>query len=125
VNDVVTGPCFIWCYRGLMAEPRWKDVDTSKLNHPPCQRNITINYHISLQTENYTELCSIAIDLSILPPLPREKLTGGTYYELAFDVVLLFGLTELKAQIAWEEGVGGISYIPRRYWEVLIQFQIH
>ncbi|KAF8181789.1 hypothetical protein BJ912DRAFT_1061935 [Pholiota molesta] len=73
----------VWCYRGLMGEPKWRDVDT----------------------KNYTNLCSIAADLSHLHLMPMKKLAGeGTYYRLQFDVVLLFVLTELKAQIAWKEG---------------------
>jgi hypothetical protein len=74
-----------------------------------------MNYHISWQIENYTNLCSIAADLSHLHLMPMKKLAGeGTYYKLQFDIVLLFGLAELKAQIAWKEGVGDVSYIPRR-----------
>lgn len=30
---------------------------------------------------------------------------GDLYYRLYFDIVLLFGLTELKAQMAWMENV--------------------
>ncbi|KAG6382092.1 hypothetical protein JVT61DRAFT_733 [Boletus reticuloceps] len=30
---------------------------------------------------------------------------GGTYYSILFYVVLLFGLTELKAQISWIDNV--------------------
>ena len=30
---------------------------------------------------------------------------GGVYYSIDFCVVLLFGLTELKAQISWTENV--------------------
>jgi len=38
---------------------------------------------------------------------PRTDGTNGEkYYEWHFDVILLFGLTELKAQVAWMENVG-------------------
>ena len=30
---------------------------------------------------------------------------GGVYYSIVFYVVLLFGLTELRAQISWRENV--------------------
>jgi len=37
-------------------------------------------------------------------PLPVPKAQGkGIFYRLHFDIVLLFGMTELKAQIAWKE----------------------
>ena len=35
----------------------------------------------------------------------RTNHRGAKYYVLGFDVVLLFGLTELKAQLAWTENV--------------------
>ena len=41
---------------------------------------------------------------SSIRPQTNPK-TGVVYYNLYFDVVLLFGLTELKAQIAWIENV--------------------
>jgi hypothetical protein len=46
------------------------------------------------------------------------------FYRMDFDIVLLFGLAELKAQIAWKEGVSGVFCIPGRHWEVLIESQI-
>jgi len=30
----------------------------------------------------------------------------GVFYSCDFDVVLVFGLTELKAMVAWKENVG-------------------
>jgi hypothetical protein len=35
----------------------------------------------------------------------RQGKSGGCYYRQDFDVILLFGLTELKAQISWMEKV--------------------
>lgn len=32
---------------------------------------------------------------------PQEADDGGVYYEVDYDIILLFGLTELKAQISW------------------------
>jgi hypothetical protein len=57
--------------------------------------------------DNYTELCTIEVDLSHLPLSPRPKYSGeGTFYRTEYDIVLLFGLTEFKAAIAWKENVG-------------------
>ena len=55
--------------------------------------------------ENYTHLCDIALDLSTVPLISRQNSAGKTYYSLDYDVVLSFGLTELKAQVAWLEKV--------------------
>jgi hypothetical protein len=47
------------------------------------------------------------MDLSYLPLSPRSKYSGaGTYYHLDYEVILLFGLTELEAMVAWKENVG-------------------
>lgn len=54
---------------------------------------------------NYAKLGNIEADLSHLPLTPLRGSQGGTYYRVDYDVVLIFGLTELKAVIAWEEEV--------------------
>lgn len=75
----------IWCYRGSEPNPRWKDVDTDR----------------------YTKLCTLQVDFSRLPVTQHRKTGGsaGVYYRVDFDIVLQFGLTELKAQVAWKENV--------------------
>ena len=56
--------------------------------------------------DNYTKLCTIDADLSRVPLLPKSKASGsGSFYRLDYDIVLLFGMTELKAQVAWKENV--------------------
>ena len=66
-----------------------------------------MNNYLTRSTENYTKLCTIEIDLSHLPLSPRSKASGGgNFYRLDYDIVLLFGLTELKAVIAWKQNVG-------------------
>jgi hypothetical protein len=67
----------------------------------------TINYCFNEKyIENYTKLCTIEVDLSHLPLSPRSKSGGGSFYRLDYDIVLMFGLTELKAVIAWKQNVG-------------------
>jgi len=67
------------------------------------RQNIT---YIIASIDNYTELCTIEVDLSHLP-LPLQPSSGkGNFYKVKYDIVLLFGLTEFKAAIAWEENVG-------------------
>jgi hypothetical protein len=81
-NEFKAATFNVWCYRGSVPDPRWKDVDT----------------------KNYTKLCTIDVDLSYLPLTPRSKPNSGTtYYRLDYDILLLFGLTELKAQVTWKE----------------------
>ena len=65
-------------------------------------------------------LCTIEADHSRVPSLPRRKVTGkGSYYKVKFDIVLLFGMTELKAQMAWKENVSGfICYSIQQIWDL-------
>jgi hypothetical protein len=40
--------------------------------------------------------------------LTQPKATGeGSFFNVDFDIILLFGTTELKAQVAWMENVSG------------------
>lgn len=55
-------------------------------------------------TENYMELCTVVGDISHLPQPAKEGPTGY-YYEVYYDIVLIFGLTELQIMVAWQENV--------------------
>ncbi|KAH6897986.1 hypothetical protein BKA70DRAFT_1159601 [Coprinopsis sp. MPI-PUGE-AT-0042] len=71
------------CYRGKVETPKWTDVDAG----------------------NYSTLCTIEVDLSQMGKAlgPYKGNGGHVYYKADFDIILLFGLTELKAQLAWKE----------------------
>ncbi|EDR07861.1 uncharacterized protein LACBIDRAFT_298114 [Laccaria bicolor S238N-H82] len=80
----------ILCFRGQRENPRWMDVDP----------------------EMYSTLCAVQADTSLLsaslkPQWTRlEEVIGlprSQYYKMEFDIILSFGLTELKAQVCWEE----------------------
>lgn len=43
---------------------------------------------------------------------PLRGADGIQYYRQEFGIVLLLGLTELKAQICWEENVSGHCPVP-------------
>ncbi|TFK63659.1 hypothetical protein BDN72DRAFT_963759 [Pluteus cervinus] len=71
------------CYRGLMNNPKWIDEDP----------------------DHFEILCTLEADLSAM--VESHKSIKGPenvpYYVLEYDIVILFGLTELAAQVAWEE----------------------
>jgi len=74
----------IICYRGAATNPMWLDTDS----------------------EMYSTLCIVEADTShISRALPLERGTKHLqpFYKLNYDVILSFGLTELKAQICWKE----------------------
>ncbi|KAJ4478149.1 hypothetical protein J3R30DRAFT_3290719 [Lentinula aciculospora] len=81
-------------YHGINEKPSYVDVDCG------------IYFSIS----EVTPLLIVA-DISKLSRMlvPIRGTTGLPYFRLEYDVVLLFGRTELKAQIAWQETVCSIS----------------
>ncbi|EIW80615.1 hypothetical protein CONPUDRAFT_125441 [Coniophora puteana RWD-64-598 SS2] len=81
----------ILAYRGSDADPRWTDDDNA----------------------SFTRLCTVRADTSELAKSLRPRTAPGrTYYELEFEVVLLFGLTELRAQISWRDSSGAQQRSP-------------
>ncbi|KAG1792838.1 uncharacterized protein HD556DRAFT_1378586 [Suillus plorans] len=74
----------IMCYKGALQEPQWLDTERS----------------------SFATLCTIHADLRELSRTLRPKMSAldqSKYYAFEFDVIILFGCTELKAQISWKE----------------------
>lgn len=57
--------------------------------------------------EKFPVLCTIEADTSGIARAlqPRYGPSGNSYFYMEYDIVLLFGLTEMKAQISWKENV--------------------
>jgi len=80
-------------------------------------------YHVPtslFHPEMYSTLCTIQADTSLLSASlrpRRTRLSSISFYLMKFDIILSFGLTELKAQVCWEENVSvlvqfsSLSYI--------------
>jgi len=67
---------------------------------------LTFSYSLLLNTANFMKLCSIDADVSHLPLEPLINKEGVSYFQSPrFSVLLLFGLTEIMASIAWNEDV--------------------
>jgi hypothetical protein len=61
--------------------------------------------------DNYTKLCTLEADLS-QAMVVRPKANGkGSFYRASHDIILLFGLTELKAQVAWKVNVSDLHML--------------
>ena len=62
----------------------------------------------------FSTLCTVTADTRQMANLlqPHYGMNGVLYYRLDYKVVLLFGLTELKAQISWMENVSVIFIAP-------------
>ncbi|KAF6752156.1 hypothetical protein DFP72DRAFT_905074 [Ephemerocybe angulata] len=58
---------------------------------------------VSDEPDMYTVVCKVEADTEAITAVERTNPAGEIYYEIEFYVVLMFGLTELKAQIAYME----------------------
>ncbi|KAG6332939.1 hypothetical protein ID866_6155 [Astraeus odoratus] len=85
----------ISAYRGSLLDPQWTDEEP----------------------DSFKELCTIRADVSRAANAlcPQTSPDGNTYYQIAFDVIILFGLTELKAQISWMENVCDLLVLCYNY----------
>lgn len=58
------------------------------------------------RTVNFLTLCHVTIDATTTTRIAQRMRNEETnFYRIQFEVVLLFGLTELQAQVAWKEHV--------------------
>ena len=53
------------------------------------------------QKDKFETLCYVEADISSAPSTSKYMATGKMSYRRKFDVILLVGLTELKAQVSW------------------------
>ena len=54
---------------------------------------------------NFSTLCDITADASGMTKVPKLGINEKYYWQQDYSIILLFGLTELKAQISWMEDV--------------------
>ena len=96
----------ITCYRGDKQDPEWMDIECGM--HIPCWN---YNGPANETKAMYSTVCTVTADTSRMAKGLRANYgsSGEVYWCQSFSVVLLFGLTELKAQISWTEGVSIIT----------------
>lgn len=80
-NDFKDVAISVWCYKGPLSQPpMWRDVDTGK----------------------YVKIWTIKLDLSHINS-SRSNEEQVNYSRIEYDLVFLFGWTNLKVQLAWKE----------------------
>jgi len=96
-------------------QPVYKELDQTEFDQLSTKSVMIICYRgrneqvpewVDMAPDHFSDLCEVTADLfaakkSVLPEM--NLMTGEIYYRMHFDIVLLFGLTELKAQMAWME----------------------
>jgi hypothetical protein len=94
----------ILAYRGDVLDPQWMDKEPGKHGDNVATR--IADEWFQMQA-HFTTMCHVIADTSTIAHSLRAQRAPGVddYYSLHFDVILLFGLTELKAQISWNDMV--------------------
>ncbi|KAF9783759.1 hypothetical protein BJ322DRAFT_1109608 [Thelephora terrestris] len=72
-------------YTGSLVSPEWEDEEQ----------------------ENFATLCHVKADISAAPHTSKRPKRGRIGYRRNFDMILLVGLTELKAQVSWVDSATG------------------
>ena len=84
-------------YTGALAAPKWADVEPGRV--------FSFSWHLVKSTERPKEkfetLCHVKADISGAPYTSKYMTTGRMGYKRDYDIILLVGLTELKAQVSW------------------------
>lgn len=89
-------------YIGAGKAPEWMDIEPGIVVG---FNDSVMGTHAQGRTDKFEILCNIRADLSSAPYETERGKTGTISYTRKFDVILLVGLTELKAQIAWVDSV--------------------
>ena len=94
-------------YTGTLVAPQWEDIEQGILFSFPW-------YFVKsaqVQEDKFEVLCHVEADLSTAPYKTKLAKTGKTRYEREGYVILLVGLTELKAQVGWTDTKTVRAYI--------------
>ncbi|KAH9485819.1 Heat shock 70 kDa protein 12B [Psilocybe cubensis] len=87
LNSLRTMSTSLMCYHGNIDTPKWVDTEPGM----------------------FTSMCSIKADLDDLAKTLKPRTVTNkdgredVYYAINFDIALLFGLTEFKASVIWQE----------------------
>ena len=84
-------------FTGDLTSPEWEDVEPGSVFCFPWQ----LVKMTRSKKDKFETLCYIEADISSAPYTTKCTAPGRTGYKREYDVILLVGLTELKAQVSW------------------------
>ena len=87
-------------YDGDQKVPRWLDVEPG-VTVPAVA--LSMRSMLTNRKDRFETLCHVVADISEAPYTRKLGVSGKVCFTRRFDVVLLVGLTELKAQIRWKD----------------------
>ena len=85
-------------YTGDLATPKWEDIEPGSVYFPLVPRESTQS-----SKDKFETLCYVEADISSAPHTSNYTTMGGLGYRRDYDIILLVGLTELKAQVSWTD----------------------
>ena len=109
LSDLSSAQSYVYCYRGIVGDGAFMDTNAGKTH----KKNIissSSSFFLILHLELYSQLCTIEVDLSHLwntsNVQTKSKLSSSeVYYTVLYDLIMLFGGTEIEAQVCWKENV--------------------
>lgn len=92
----------ITTYRGPLDQPAWMDSERGTCSTPFLRIRLS-----GFVVDQFSTLCTVRADTTKLARSlsPKRSAEGSLYYTLEIKVILMFGLTELTAQVSWMENV--------------------
>jgi len=84
-------------YTGALASPEWEDVEPGIVFNFPWY----LVKNAQSPKDKFETLCRVKVDISGAPYRQKLAETGEMGYERSYKMILLVGLTELKAQVSW------------------------
>lgn len=87
-------------YDGKEKEPGWMDIERGATFDSVLQ---SVHSTLTIQKDRFKTLCHVVADISSAPCRCKVGISGKMCFIRQFDVVLMVGLTELKASIRWED----------------------
>ena len=88
-------------YTGTLTAPEWQDVEQGRALSFPWY----LVRSAQSQIDKFETLCHVKADVSTAPHTSKYTTMGKISYERNYDVILLVGLTELKAQVSWTDSI--------------------
>ena len=84
-------------YTGDLSAPEWEDVEPGRVSGFPW--HLVKSAHSP--KDRFETLCHVEVDISNLPYTSHSLKKGKMGYRRNYEIILLVGLTELKAQVSW------------------------
>ena len=98
-------------YTGDSATPEWKDVEPGRVLFPLVPLKNTQS-----RIDKFETLCCVKVDISSIPYTSKLGEAGKMGYTRKYNLILLVGLTELKAQVSWMDSETVRGYLVQSTW---------